>query len=657
MDHWRSTVSVFLISAAASVCCPVFCLAAAKAPGHIKYDCGPSQIAPADGSARLTIDDSYTKERGYGLLRSEGNHERGWRRRGIQQDVRLDTFVFDGGGLTFVQDLPSGEYLIWLASGDAQYKGAASVTFNDDELVPLTQTNPGGFVTVTAHKVRVVDGKLTLRIGGYGRLSYLEILPVDLAKQLGISGSSDPSKTVSQICQPPPTAKTPPAVPRIDHILPSGEFSVDQDAFGRIVRVNMDRIHDWEQVPGIKTRWALTGPEGQAACYHGVSSNLKDVDGDGRLDLFRLIQSKPCGQLARFDERGRFLWKTEQLAPGCGDESGVPVEDLDGDGSYECILSHWAAVYCIDAQTGAVSWRRELEAGGKPGPGSWDYPMVIGHFVDRKRFAVCVRAGLNVHCFDADGSSLWTFALNGDVYGHELHRYDVDGDGLDELFIGRNGSTMALTGNGELLWEDASQRNHTDFFVMGDVDADGHCEVAYDHDGCGGGGPLYVVDALTGELELSADYRSEGLKHAQAAVCADFRADLPGLELACTDKLHFMVLFDAQGNAIWKRDVPTSLLSQADWDGDGTMDILNFTVAVNVDGAFSVWNGHGRRLYAISWLPSPVRSHAVGCGPGLGCDGFGDLDGDRRADVPVAFGPWAFGSPQNLFLMEAPEDW
>jgi len=32
----------------------------------------------------------------------------------------------------------------------------------------------------------------------------------------------------------------------------------------------------------------------------------------------------------------------------------------------------------------------------------------------------------------------------------------------------------------------------------------------------------------------------------------------------------------------------------------------------------------------------------------------GYLDSNGRADVPVAFGPWAFGSPQNLFLMEAP---
>jgi len=620
-----------------------------------RYDCGPSNLAPADGYVRLAIDDTYTRERGYGLILSEAGHERGWRRRGIQADSRLDTFVFDGGGLTFLRDLPDGEYLVSLASGDAQYQGAASIEISGQEIAPLRQTKPGQFLVLSAHKARVSGGQLKIEIGGYGRLSYLEIVSPQRATQLGVRGSSDPADTVSVIGQPPPAPARPVPVPNIDHILPAGEFSVDEDAFGSIVRVNMNHIRDWTRVPGVKKHWPLTGPNGEKACYHGVSSNLKDVDADGQLDLFRVVQTQPHGQLARFDQTGRLVWKSEKLAPGCGDESGVPVEDLDGDGRCECVLSHWAALYSIDSETGATNWQRPLEAGGKPGPGSWDYPMVVGHFAHPDTFAVVVRAGLTVHCFAPDGESLWTHSLSGPVYGHELERHDVDADGLDELFIGRDQNTTALDHDGTLLWEDTTQRNHTDFFVFGDVDAENRCEVVYDHDGCGGRGPLYVVDALTGKRKLSIDYRREGLAHAQALACADFRPDLPGLELAVADKLHCLILFDAAGETLWRRDVPTSLLSKADWDGDGAPDILNFTVATNVDGAFSVWNGRGRRLYAISWLPSPVRSHSVGCGPTLGSDGFGDLDANGRADVPVAFGPWAFGTPQNLFLFEAPQ--
>ena len=517
-----------------------------------------------------------------------------------------------------------------------------------------------GSLILDSITLEIPDGEFVSLIGpnGAGKTTLLrclmKILPLETARNQGIRGSRDTGETLSVVRLAPPPGKAPPEVPNIDAILPAGEFSVDDDEHGMIVRVNLDRIRDWGRVPGVKRHWALAGPQGQEACYHGVCSTLKDVDGDGRLDLFRLVNSQPFGQLARFDQDGRTVWLSGKLSPGCGDESGVPVEDLDGDGACECVLSHWTALYCIDARTGALRWQRELESGGKPGPGSWDYPMVVGHFVDRERFAVAVRAGLALHCFAPNGDRLWTLRLQGHTYGHELDRYDVDGDGLDELFVGRNGSTLALTGAGKPLWEDTSQRNHTDFFGFGDVDADGRCEVIYDHDGCGGSGPLYIVDACTGERKLAVDYRKEGLAHAQALACADFRTDLPGLEFACDDKSNFIIMWDAKGHVLWKCRHPSSLLSKADWDGDGAADLLVFTVGVNVDPAFSIWNGHGKRLYAISWLPALVRSHATGCGPSLGFDGFGDIDGNGKADIPVAFGPWKFGQDQYLFLMEAP---
>ncbi|MEI7910327.1 MAG: hypothetical protein WCK77_11875 [Verrucomicrobiota bacterium] len=67
------------------------------------------------------------------------------------------------------------------------------------------------------------------------------------------------------------------------------------------------------------------------------------------------------------------------------------------------------------------------------------------------------------------------------------------------------------------------------------------------------------------------------------------------------------------------------------------------------------WNGQGRRLFAMSFLPSPTRSHATMCVPGLGFSGFPDLDGNGRADVLVSYGPWKTGLPQYLFIAESPE--
>ena len=116
-----------------------------------------------------------------------------------------------------------------------------------------------------------------------------------------------------------------------------------------------------------------------------------------------------------------------------------------------------------------------------------------------------------------------------------------------------------------------------------------------------------------------------------------------------------LLLFDARGQLLWKRDTPTSLISKGDWNGDGVPDIFVFTIGVDVDPAWQVWDGRGKRLFAISWLPAPTRSHAIMGAPGLGVDGFHDLDGNGRVDVLTGFGPWNFGKPQNLFLLEAPE--
>lgn len=441
-------------------------------------------------------------------------------------------------------------------------------------------------------------------------------------------------------------------------IIPRDEFSVDEDEYGKIVRVNVEKIQDstWPKVPGIKKYFPITPPPDETKLTHAVISNMKDVDGDGKIDIFRQLIEKPYSQVARFDDTGKLVWISKKLAPAAGDESGMPIVDLDGDGKYELVLSQWAKIYCIDADTGKIKWKKPLEKGGKPGPGSWDYPMVVGHFGDEKKLAVVVRAGLNVLCLTSSGETLWTYSLKGHTYGHALCRYDVDDDGYDEVFIGRNANTTALRSAGKLLWEDTSQKNHTDNFAFGDIDSDGRCEVIYDHDGCGGRGPLYVADAVTGRLKFTIDYHKKGMRHCQGFTVANFRPKLQGLEIVVVDKQSLMLLYDSQGNLLWKRNTPSSLVTKADWDGDGQMDILVFAVGINLDPAMSVWNGQGERLYAISWLPAPVRSHASMCAPGLGFDGFDDRDGNGRADVLVAYGPWKTGNPQYLFLMEAQED-
>ena len=170
------------------------------------------------------------------------------------------------------------------------------------------------------------------------------------------------------------------------------------------------------------------------------------------------------------------------------------------------------------------------------------------------------------------------------------------------------------------------------------------------------------------KIKAKIDYRTQGVRHAQNIALGNFDKTTKGLEIAFCEKGSNIYLFDAAGKLVWKRPVPASLLSKGDWDGDGDEEILAFGLGANVDGMFSVWDGDGNRLYAISFFPCPYnrsldaatykknlggtwRAHAM---PG-GHEGIRrqvDLDGNGRADVIMPFGEWHWGSDSILFLME-----
>ena len=442
------------------------------------------------------------------------------------------------------------------------------------------------------------------------------------------------------------------------HLCPKGQFEVGKDQWGDIVRVNMLKIKDWSRVPGIKKAWVMKGFEGESGmAFHPVISEVKDVDGDGKLDIFRCRSEHEDARIERlrYDD-GSVVWESEPMAALHGDESRLPVFDLHGAGVYSVLHATKGGTWCISAATGKTEWSIREAIGD----------ITVGHFLDRKKRAVLVRSGGLLRCYDDRGTLVWkhdTHLSGGAAYAHELYRHDADRDGLDEIFANWQKLTIAIKGDGTVLWEDKTQAGHSDHIVCGDVDADGKTELVYDHHGCGGPGPAYIVDAMSGKIKAKVDYRKDGLGHAQNMVLGDFDRDRPGLEIAICGKLGGLIVWDATGKLVWKRAVPTSLLSKGDWDGDGVEEISCHALGANVDGMFSVWTGKGERLYAISFLPSPSKrtwsnkhnggswSHAT---PG-GHEGVRrqvDLDGNGRADFIVGMGAWHWGSDAILFLME-----
>jgi len=440
-------------------------------------------------------------------------------------------------------------------------------------------------------------------------------------------------------------------------LVPKTPYSVDRDAWGEIVRVNVDLIDDLATVPGVKIAYPTTPDPDQPEKHHAVISNMKDLNGDGNIHVFRALIDKPYTRVACFDSSGEQVWISGKIEAGGDDESGMQVVDIDADGGYEIILSQWAALYCLDAHTGRTKWMRELDRGGHAGAGGWDCPMVVGRFASADSLSIAVRSGLNMRCFDGQGNVMWRQPLGGtETGGHCMCRYDVDGDGLDEIFVARNKQVDAFAPDGTPLWSDTTQLNHSDQFAFGDIDGDGRIEVVYDHDGCGRKGPLYVANPLTGELKYTIDYATHGLGHCQGFTMDRFRPDLPGLQVAVVGKDHRLLLFGHDGTLLWQHRTPTGLVTRADWNGDGVPEICVFAVGIHIDPAWSVWNGRGERLFAMSFLPTPddYRVHASMCGPGLGFDGFTDLDGNGRADILVAHGNWKTGGHQFHFIAEMP---
>jgi outer membrane protein assembly factor BamB len=454
------------------------------------------------------------------------------------------------------------------------------------------------------------------------------------------------------------------------HLCPKGEFAVGRDQWGDIVRVNMLKIRDWSKVPGVKKAWIMKGFEGEEGmAFHPIISEVKDVDGDGELDIFRRRSEHAREGIERLDyDDGSVVWVSEPVGAMSGDESRLPVFDLHGNGRY-CVVhatrqDKCFMLWCIDAGTGKTEWRAPFGDGVKRNAGNGQGDVVVGHFLDKQTRAVVVRDGGVLHCFDHTGKKTWTHDTGlrgGAAYAHELYRHDADGDGLDEVFANWQRLMMGLRGDAAVLWEDKTQTRHSDYLVCADVDADGETELIYDHHE--GRGPAYVVEAMTGKIRMKIDYSKEGLGNAQNIAVGDFDPARKGLEIAICGKSGNLFLWDATGKKLWNRNVPASLLSKGDWDGDGVEDISCHALGANVDGMFSVWNGQGERLYAISFLPSPSKrtwsnehnggswSHAT---PG-GHEGVRrqiDLDGNGRADFILCMGAWHWGSDSILFLME-----
>ena len=127
------------------------------------------------------------------------------------------------------------------------------------------------------------------------------------------------------------------------HLCPEGKWTLGEDKWGKIVRVNMLKITaaDWAQVPGVKKAWPMKGFEGvPGMAFHPIISEVKDVDADGKPDIFRCRSEHPGARIERlcYDD-GSVVWESEPLGALFGDESAIcRCSICTGRGASPCLL-------------------------------------------------------------------------------------------------------------------------------------------------------------------------------------------------------------------------------------------------------------------------------------------------------------------------------
>ncbi len=337
---------------------------------------------------------------------------------------------------------------------------------------------------------------------------------------------------------------------------------------------------------------------------------LCDLDGDGRADLIA----------SNREENGLNIWRSVPGSAWVPAREGVPDDlmyggsdcaDLDGDGDVDVLFAaHKRGLHTL-LNEGQQGWKvlegtsemtflsLDVAIGNLNGD---DIPdaATISQFVERRAGAVGIYFGRGDGTFEYQPQLRNTTGESDN--GVQVEMADIDGDGLDDLFLtaewGCRLLLPRLTAEGEVRLEDRSQGLPEPPFNMGnalrsfvpiDVDGDGQLEIAF--------------SSLINHMLPIEERHSLGLRrwNEEAQSWEQFGSGLPD-GWAHTDVL------------------------TADFDQDGNADLL----AIGHDLGASIYLGDGTGHFEAKGMLEGTLS-------GGRC-ALGDIDGDGRTDVAVING-------------------
>jgi hypothetical protein len=364
----------------------------------------------------------------------------------------------------------------------------------------------------------------------------------------------------------------------------------------------------------------------------GVGRNLRfgDLDHDGQIDVL-VGQIEHHGPKDQYSEvscltamtlDGKILWQIGEPDPWkdhLTNDVAMQIHDLDGDGQAEVVYCRNQELNVVDGATGKTRYKAPTPQ-ALPGPkGSLKYPRILG---DSLFFADLRGRGRADHLILKDrytnfwvmNSKLETIWHGSCQTGHYPYAKDIDGDGRDELFIGYS----LFSPDGTKVWSlDSSVKDHADAIAVVDLHPEAPTEPKFL---CSASDEGFFITDLKGTI-----LKRHRIGHAQNLTVANFRDDLPGLEILTMNywgNQGITDLYDANGENYLEFEPCNhgSPILPLNWTG-GSEEL--FVVSANVDqgGAF---DGHGRRV-----LKFPADGHPDMCYMVL------DVTGDARDELLV----------------------
>ncbi|MEJ2701377.1 MAG: hypothetical protein P8Z79_02940 [Sedimentisphaerales bacterium] len=364
---------------------------------------------------------------------------------------------------------------------------------------------------------------------------------------------------------------------------------------------------------------------------YGVGRNLRfgDLDGDGRIDILfgQVIHHGPQDRnselscLTAVNLDGKVLWrkgKPDLWKNHLTNDVGFQIHDIDGDGKNEAIYCMNQEIVVADGATGKIKYRKPTPLKPKGDHGPYNvFPRILGDslffcdlrglgrdrdmiFKDRYRYIWAMNDKLDV---------LWTGQCN---TGHYPFAYDIDNDGKDEVAIGYS----MFDDNGTKLWSlDGKIRDHADGVAVVRFKKDAEPTIFYAASDAG----AFYTD-LKGNV-----LKRHFLGHVQNPAIANFRDDLPGLEIVSINFwgnqgiIHY---FNSDGDVYYDFEPVQygSMCLPINWTGKSE-EFFVLSPDVTEGG---MYDGLGRRVVRF-----PADGHPYQCNAVL------DVTGDCRDEVVV----------------------